>query len=337
MALAAPAAHASTASFSGGTVTITAAPGEANDVWVYGELSQYGEISDTAGITPGPGCNAVSPTQVECGPEQDGELVSYGNYDTVVADLGDGDDEFNATFSLLDEVDVKGGDGDDELWSGYADVARLDGGAGDDVLDGTDGDDRLTGGPGDDKLDGDDGSDVVDGGPGVDDLKGDGGLGGSNGNDRMLARDGERDTVSCELGADIVTADAQDVVETGSCESIDVATSPRAEPGGGSQVVRLKPGRSAGLATLAGTASGPSVIAARMTVSKPVARELGLRGRTLARARKAVDAGAWSLRLAAPKRVRGRLTAAAPLTVVVRGSVTTAGGSTPFKRSIALR
>src|SRR5688500_15999412 len=93
---AAPAADASTASFSNGTVTITAAPNETNVVWVYGELSQHGEISDTAGITAGSGCNAVSPTQVECGPQQNGDYVSYGAYDTVVAHLGDGNDQFTA-------------------------------------------------------------------------------------------------------------------------------------------------------------------------------------------------------------------------------------------------
>jgi hypothetical protein len=353
----APAAHASTASFSNGTVTITTVPGETNVVWVYGELSQYGEISDTAGITPGPGCNAVSPTQVECGPQQDGGSVTYGHYDTVVADLGDGNDEFVGNWSLLKKVDVKGGDGADQLGSGYADVAVFDGGPGDDVLRGTDGDDQLTGGPGNDRITGDDGSDVVDGGQGQDDLKGDGGLGGSNGNDRMLARDGERDTVSCDLGADSVTADTLDIVETATCESVDVGagagTGPGTAPGGGqgapisagaARVVTPNPRRSIRRTTLAGSglvlrgsAGAASVVSAKITVSKAVARKLRLKGRTLASARKAFAAGPWSLRVTVTRSVRRRLKRTRPFTAVVSGSVRTTSGSRPFKRTIKVR
>jgi hypothetical protein len=353
--VAAPAAQASTASYSNGTVTIVAAPGETNDVWIYGELSQYGEISDTAGITAGPGCNAISPTQVECGPEQDGDFVTYGNYDAVAADLGDGDDKFSATYSLLGKVDVRGGEGRDELSSGFSDVAVLDGGPGDDVLDGTDGDDSLAGGPGNDKLDGDDGSDVIDGGPGQDDLKGDGGIGGSNGNDRLLARDGERDAVSCELGADIVTADALDVVETDSCESIDVPAGPGAgggggpaggTPGGGAgvQVVAPRPRRSIRRAALArrglvlkGSSSAASVVSAKLTVSRAVARKLRLRGRTLGRAKRTFAAGAWSLKLRVAKPARSRVKTVRPFEVELTGSVRLAGGSRPFRRTIRVR
>jgi hypothetical protein len=352
LAAAPAAADASTASAANGIVTITAAPGETNVVWVYGELSQYGEISDTAGISPGPGCRAISPTQVECGPEGEGEDVTYGNYRTVVADLGDGNDQFTANKTLLDVVDVKGGDGDDELNSGFADVARLDGGPGDDALDGTNGDDQLLGGPGNDKLDGDDGSDVVDGGAGQDDLKGDGGLGGSNGNDRMLARDGERDTVSCELGADIVTADALDVVETDTCESIDVpagGSGPGPAPGGGgggdaASVVTPKPRRSIKRATLlrkgivlTGSASTASVVSARISVSRAVARKLRVRRRTLGTAKQAFPAGAWSLELRLDKRARRALKRAGRITIVVSGSVRVESGARPFKRTIRVR
>lgn len=339
---AAPAAQASTASFSGGTVTVTAAPGEANAVWVYGELSQYGHIADSAGITAGPGCNAVSATQVECGPQDDGGGgVTYGNYDTVVADLGDGDDELTVTFSMLDAVEVKGGDGDDELSSGFADAAQLDGGAGDDVLDGSDGDDRLLGGPGDDRLDGDDGSDVIDGGPGQDDLKGDGGLGGSNGNDRLLARDGERDTVSCDLGADAVTADAIDVVEAQSCESVDIGAAH--EPGSAPAARPTMPAAMPGTAlarkglTLTGVASAPSVVTVRITVSKATARALRLRSRTLGAAKEATATGTWSVRVRVSGRARARLRQVEPFTAVVRGSVASAGAAQPFRSALRVR
>ena len=343
-----PAAHASTASFSSGTVTVTAAPGERNVVWVYGELSQQGQISDTAGITAGPGCNAVSSTQVECGPRDDGAGgVTYGNYDTVAADLGDGDDEFYATHTLLGKVDVKGGDGADKLSTGYADVGLLDGGSGDDVLDGADGDDQLSGGAGNDKVDGDDGSDVIDGGTGLDDLKGDGGLGGSNGNDRLLARDGERDTVSCDLGADSVTADALDVVEASSCESIDVPAAagggpgaPGGSPAGGAlRVVTPNPPRSIRRATLArrglilkGSASAASLVSAKLIVSKAVARKLRLKRRTLGTATKTFAAGSWSLKVTVAKSARRRLTRVKPFTVVVSGWVKSSGASRPFDR-----
>ena len=356
---ASPAAHASTASFGNGTVTITAAPGETNAVWVYGELSQHGEISDTAGITAGPGCNAVSPTQVQCGPQQNGDAVTYGNYDTVVANLGDGNDEFTATYSLLNRVDLTGGDGNDKLSSGYAVVAVLDGGPGDDVLAGTNGDDQLTGGPGNDALNGDDGSDTLDGGPGRDDLKGDGGLGGSNGNDRLLARDGEQDTVSCDLGADTVTADAVDVVESATCESIDVGAgagtgaAPGAAPGAGTgpsggggaaQVVTPNLPRSIKRTTLAGkgltlngSAGAACVVSAKLTVSKAVARKLRLQGRTLGKAKRTFAAGRWSLRLTVAKSARRQLKRAKAFSVVVSGSVKTASGTRPFKRTIKVR
>jgi hypothetical protein len=354
---AAPAAHASTASFGNGTVTVTAAPGERNVVWVYGELSQQGQISDTAGITAGPGCNTVSPTQVECGPRDDGGGVTYGHYDVVVADLGDGDDEFYAGYTLLGKVDVRGGDGGDKLSSGFADVALLDGGSGDDVLDGADGDDQLSGGPGNDKVDGDDGSDVIDGGPGLDDLKGDGGLGGSNGNDRLLARDGERDTVSCDLGADSVTADALDVVEASTCESIDVpagtgpdggrgaGTPAGAAPAGGAvQAVTPNSPRSIRRATLArrglilkGSASVASVVSAKLTVSRAVARKLRLRRRTLGTATKRFAAGSWSLKVTVAKSARRRLTRVKPFTVVVSGRVTSSGASRPFRQAVRVR
>jgi Ca2+-binding RTX toxin-like protein len=69
-----------------------------------------------------------------------------------------------------DTLTIVGGDGDDVLSaSGLAAGAIklvLDGGAGDDVIIGSDGDDVLIGGAGDDVLIGGLGNDVIDGGPG---------------------------------------------------------------------------------------------------------------------------------------------------------------------------
>ena len=61
-------------------------------------------------------------------------------------------------------------------------------------LSGGEGNDALHGGAGDDVLSGDQGADVIDGGPG---------------GDRIAARDGAGDDVSCGDGADTVEADAR--------------------------------------------------------------------------------------------------------------------------------
>ena len=64
-------------------------------------------------------------------------------------------------------------------------------------LSGGEGNDALHGGAGDDVLSGDQGADVIDGGPG---------------GDRIAARDGAGDDVSCGDGADTVEADTLDSV-----------------------------------------------------------------------------------------------------------------------------
>ena len=215
----APAAYASQASFSGDTVTVTANPGETNTV----SVNMDEEIEDRAGITAGPGCEALSSTKVQCAPVDEGEYngITYGHYDAVQVTLGDGNDALDVTNHFV-RTTVDAGDGNDRI-AIYGSVATVDAGSGDDTVRGSSGDDNLMGGPGNDTVEGARGNDTVDGGPGRDTLLGDSDLEG-NGNDRLLARDGEQDQVSCNLGSDIVTADKVDVVEEPSCELVERGT-----------------------------------------------------------------------------------------------------------------
>lgn len=214
---AAPAA-ASTATWADEKLTVTGTAG-ADDVLV----GSNGAVYDAAGITAGPGCSQQSSTEVTCGPtDPEFGFTIAGDFDVVAVDLGAGNDEAGVTNSLVEQITISGGDGDDDISATSADTVVLRGGAGNDTIRGYTSDDKLFGDAGADTLIGGDGNDEIDGGAGRDTLQGDGGLGGSNGNDRIRARDGERDTVSCDLGADIVTADRVDVVEKATCESVAV-------------------------------------------------------------------------------------------------------------------
>jgi Ca2+-binding RTX toxin-like protein len=116
-----------------------------------------------------------------------------------------------------------------EVWS------NLDGGAstirtlgGNDQVTGGNHDERIDGGVGNDRLEGGYGNDRIVGGAGRDTIIGD--MSRSDcgilqscslpqGNDVIDARDGERDTISCGVGRDTVTADRKDVV-SGDCERV---------------------------------------------------------------------------------------------------------------------
>jgi Ca2+-binding RTX toxin-like protein len=116
-----------------------------------------------------------------------------------------------------------------EVW------ANLDGGAstirtlgGNDRVTGGNHDERIDGGVGNDRLEGGYGNDRIVGGAGRDTIVGDmsrsdcGVLQSCSlpqGNDVIDARDGERDTISCGVGRDTVTADRQDVVSR-DCERV---------------------------------------------------------------------------------------------------------------------
>jgi dipeptidyl aminopeptidase/acylaminoacyl peptidase len=77
------------------------------------------------------------------------------------------------------------------------------------------GDDRIAGLGGNDAVDGGTGDDEIDAGPGRDSIRG------NWGNDTILARDGERDIVSCGLDADQVVADGIDVIRE-DCERVEL-------------------------------------------------------------------------------------------------------------------
>ena len=85
----------------------------------------------------------------------------------------------------------------------------------DDLILGSERRDVIHGGPGNDWIEGGSGNDVLDGGPGRDDLRP------GPGTDRVVARDGERDTIHCgDLGQDTVIADRVDLTQ-GSCRRVE--------------------------------------------------------------------------------------------------------------------
>ncbi|WP_302117591.1 calcium-binding protein [Allorhodopirellula heiligendammensis] len=100
-----------------------------------------------------------------------------------------GDDYIKATGTFDSLLRLEGGQGNDILnGSGSGDI--LDGGDGDDLLLGHGGDDELHGGSGDDRLQGGEGDDSLIGGQGIDRLSGD------DGNDELFADDGSVDWIS---------------------------------------------------------------------------------------------------------------------------------------------
>ncbi len=189
------AATASTASRSGNTITISGGS-ESNSITTGHGLFSTG-IRDTAGITPGPGCEPFG---------DDGQGVTCGSLFSavIVADLGDGNDSMGTS---------------------HEDGAVIHGGPGNDKINGTDGDDQLYGDAGSDTIFGSGGDDLIDGGPGLDQLYGDGFYLDVGGNDTIDSRDGERDEVSCGMGVDTVTADSLDNIYV-ECDQVDRGTPP---------------------------------------------------------------------------------------------------------------
>lgn len=116
------------------TVSVVADPGANDDVAIAEEATEL-RITDTAGITPGAGCRAASPTEARC---------DRGNELEVDLRLGDGNDRATVP---VQRGTVDGGEGDDTLV--VAGAAAL-------------------GGPGADTITG---SGIVDGGPGPDVLR----------------------------------------------------------------------------------------------------------------------------------------------------------------------
>lgn len=301
------AAHASTASVSGSTLTITAAPGEANDVL----LSFDGSVGDAAGITAGSGCGPwdESPTKVDCGVD----------FTAVVIDLGDGNDQYqNSLGGRVATATVDGGAGDDVIFETATTAATIDGGDGDDTIDGGEGNDTIRGGAGNDQLSGRAGNDTIDGGAGVDAVNGDTPANPRHtGNDRILVRDGEIDSVACALGADTVVADADDVVDALDCESVDRSSSAPAPGAGGSgEGGNVSLPRKAKLAAFRAGLRGrvqfsePASVVIKVRITAATAKRTGLgrRATTLATARVTVlNTSAKRFRLKPSRKVARRL------------------------------
>lgn len=270
------AAHASTVYVTtGNALAVVANPGEKNYVTVNDTNM---EVKDTAGITAGAGCEQIDATTAWCkgwNPPGVGETL---------IDLGDGDDFYHEQSNLYKD-DVDAGPGNDEVYvARETDTVR--GGDGNDIIKGGPGADKLDGGAGNDTVTGGDEDDTIFGGTGQDILSGDGEGLSYNGNDTISAEDGEFDRVSCDGGADYVTADEADSVNV-SCDEVKRVAGGTVEeppPGGdGAPVVTVKlPARpklasflSSGF-SFSATLSEPVSFAAVLYVPAAAARKLGL-------------------------------------------------------------
>jgi hypothetical protein len=196
VALAAPDAHAATASVDAGALRIAAAPGEFNAVSVSATPAGLLVTDSGAPLTLGAGCTTgtcVGATRIE-------------------ADLGDQDDSL--ILSAAVPADLSGGAGNDTLSVTTPESVTLSGGEGDDSITGDDGADVLSGGPGYDTLFGGDGDDRIDGGTGGDTADG------GDGNDSIILRDRVTDNATCGSGRDTVRAEVLDQLDF-ACERVD--------------------------------------------------------------------------------------------------------------------
>src|SRR3954462_7982265 len=146
--LAAPSAHAATATTADGNLRYAAAGGEVNNVTfarVSGNTFRVTELGAT--IVAGAGCTQESPNVVSC---------TTGNGRPIIANLGDQNDRVTSRTSR--SVQFFGEEGNDRL-AGGAGRDTIDGGNGNGTLTGGSGRDRVRGGPGDDQLFGNGGND----------------------------------------------------------------------------------------------------------------------------------------------------------------------------------
>ena len=246
-ALPAVASATTTATRVGNAITITGDDGpNAVSVDSNGNFIMYKDPTGP-GIVAGDGCFQESPTLINCG--QGGAGL------TATVTLGAGDDTYDDRVARTDwpVADVDGGDGNDTINGSYgSDVLR--GGAGDDTLRGIAGNDQIDGGAGADTIHGGADDDTIVGGPGRDSINGDGDYSGTalGGNDTIMARDGEVDQITCGYGADTAEVDANDLEDV-DCETIDRPGS-GPDPGSGSAgtlTVKLAKPRAVTLGALA--------------------------------------------------------------------------------------
>lgn len=274
-------AGASVVDRTGGVITITAGAGELNDITVNEPTLSYMRVADLAGVTPTGICSQMDATTADCG---DPTTISR-----VVIQLGDGNDRvrpIDTTRSF--EMEIDGAAGDDQF-EGHTQNDVLRGGDGSDQIAGGNGRDQIFGEAGNDTLTGNHADDTLTGGPGMDSINGDGGAFIVEGNDTIEVRDGERDTVQCGFGADVVNADAIDVIASADCEQVNLppggATpqTPAAPPAAGSLRVSIAAPSTFRLSRLVAkgipfrvTLSGACTASLGLLVQAPLARSLGL-------------------------------------------------------------
>jgi Ca2+-binding RTX toxin-like protein len=195
--LAAP-ARAADVSLSGTTVTVAAAPGEANRITLTLGAGLVTVIDTGAALTAGGGCTPAGAGKATCAVATPaGATVTLGDGDDTVAVSGalavtatDGDGNDSVSGGSADDVLVAsagadtytGGGGLDTIdYSGRTAAVTLDldgfaddgeAAEGDNVRPGVE---RVVGGSGDDRLTGSTGPDLLAGGPGDDELTGGGG------------------------------------------------------------------------------------------------------------------------------------------------------------------
>ena len=166
-------AGAATITWSGSTLTYTAADGEANRTGPW-----YGVVDESRiTISDGYGITVTDDTGGHCEPVADRFECDVPA--KMIFKLGDGDDYMTWSDQRDVEYVVDAGEGNDEVrgFSGSMTTGlrqTIDGGVGDDKVDGDLGNDVVRGGPGNDEVDGGAGNDRVEGGDGDDTMLGDG-------------------------------------------------------------------------------------------------------------------------------------------------------------------
>lgn len=211
----------------GSSIVFSAAPGEQNNV----AIGDNTLSRDFFVISDG---NQPVTVQAPCTVHQTSETTAIcpaARIAVVALDLGDGDDtleQYTGGDNTAKELPltVALGEGDD-MYSYFARVpAKVDGGAGTDIVTTGDAADLVLGGEGADDLGGSSGKDRIDGGPGDDSLTGGDGAdllipgkgndfaGGNAGNDTFDWRNGEVDkgSTNCAEGHDTVVQDRTDQI-----------------------------------------------------------------------------------------------------------------------------
>jgi hypothetical protein len=251
------------------------------------------------------------------------------------------------------------GTGHADTFAGSPGPDRFDAGLGNDTIGGGGGDDELDGGLGHDRVAGDAGNDrvigghdddTVDGGPGTDALFGDRVqcvYFCPSGNDAMLARDGERDSVECGAGADTAQVDAVDVVAAGGFEACDAIDRPGAPPqpgpGATSNAFRVrvvgKPSIARGVrASVTCPAACRFAVSVRLGAKAARRYGVGRHARTLGRVRGALRSGGRArVRVRVSATAKRRLRRARRVPATLRASVKDGAGKRTTKtRSITL-